>query len=164
MLKTIIEKINEEIKIPLYSALIVDKKTENKINSLLPQPKDFDDEYHVTICYSKKPVKISKELIDKKDFPFEGQGKVINWTIFESEKYGKSFVLILDCPCCKEKFNKFIKMGASFDYEKYIPHLTLYYDLPKNINPEDLFKKFKDINIYFDKIRYEKIDNEKYLK
>ena len=77
--------------LPLYSALIVNKETEDKINSILPIPKDFDDEYHTTICYSKKPVQVERELLNR-DLPISGNAKVVDWVIFESENYGKKFL------------------------------------------------------------------------
>jgi hypothetical protein len=38
-------------KIPLYSAFIVSEQTEDELKKL--GIKDFDNEYHTTICYSK---------------------------------------------------------------------------------------------------------------
>ena len=149
-------------EIPLYSALIVDKNTEEKINSMLPKPKDFNDEFHTTVCYSKKPMPIKKDFLEERDLPYRGTAKVIDWVIFESENYGRSFCLVLDCPLCVRKFNVFVLGGASFDYDKYVPHLTLYYDLPKNIKPEELFERFKGLEIKYSAIRFEEINEEKY--
>jgi len=150
-------------KIPLYSAFIVSKETEKELEKT--GIKDFEDEYHTTICYSKKPVQIKKYLLEKRDFnipPFSA--KIIDWDIFESEKYGRCLVLKLDCKKCKEEFEKFQQKGASFDYDKYIPHLTLCYDLPYDIDPKEVFEQVKDLEIIFDKIRFEEIDEEKYSK
>jgi hypothetical protein len=58
----------------------------------------------------------------------------------------------------------FQQKGASFDYNEYIPHLILCYDLPYDINPRELFEQVKDLEIVFDKIRFEEINEEKYLK
>jgi len=162
MIKEIIEELSEKVKIPLYCAVIVNSETELKINELLPKPKDFNDEFHTTIVYSKKPVEIQKKILDLKDLPYSCEAVVKDWTIFESPNYGRSFVLVLNCPKCEKLFKEWIEKGASFDYDKYIPHLTLYYDLPKDIDPEDLFKKLKGLKIIFDKIRFEEIDENKY--
>ena len=160
ILKSIFEKTE---KIPLYSAFLVSDETSNEIDSKI-DIKDFNDEYHTTLCYSKKPVLIDKYFLEKRDFDIKPVIAKVNWwTIFESETYGKSFVLKLDCEDCFRKFEEFIEMGASYDYDEYIPHLTLCYDLPDDINPKDVFEKVKDLEIVFDRIRYEKIDEEKYL-
>ena len=52
-------------KIPLYSAFIVSEQTEDELKKL--GIKYFDNEYHTTICYSKKPVQIRKFLLENRD-------------------------------------------------------------------------------------------------
>jgi hypothetical protein len=151
------------IKTPLYVGYKVSENTEDKLNNLLGFKKDFNDKYHCTILYSKKEVSVDDALLDRDiDIPMF-TGVVKDYTVFESKIYGKSFVLKLDCEECVNTHNRLMsKYNASFDYPEYVAHVTLMYDLPDNIDREELFNKFKDLEITFDKIRYEKFNNEKY--
>jgi len=151
-------------KTPLYVAAITATETETKLNDLLGFKKDFDDKYHCTVIFSKKEVQVETRLLDIKDIcvPII-TGTVNGYKIFESEQYGKSFVLTLECLALLEIHETLMsKYKASFDYEQYIPHITLMYDLPDNIDPNELFKKFDGLEINFNILRYEIFDNKKY--
>jgi len=166
MLKDIIGKNQNKIKTSLYVAVKVDKNTEELLNQKLEKlgiAKDFDDEFHCTLIYSRKEVLIDKDILNERPFDLFS-AKVKGYTIFESEVYGKSFVLKLDCEKCIEMHKKFMnEYDASFDYEEYIPHVTLVYNLEKTEEEyKKIFNEFKDIKISFDKIIFEPFNNEKY--
>lgn len=93
-----------------------------EIPNLVPK-----DKYHVTIIFSKKTI------------PYKGLNKLKDAWIVEVEKFHvfptqsgkKCLVLKLDAPDLIHQHNKIMKKykEATYDFDEYIPHTTLSYDL-----------------------------------
>ncbi len=113
--------------------------------------KDFTDDYHCTITYSKKllpNLKTSKGVRQKN---YEAKSK-INKLVkikefghFKTDE-GHNLHIVLNCPYCEEEFRRAIKSGATTDYPEYIAHVTLMYDCGKfdlNVKKNnDILSKF----------------------
>jgi len=118
-------------------------------------------EAHVTLIYSKKPFK------GEIKFPFpEIKSNVIGFKKFDNEKEDiYAIALELDCSKCEDLHRYLMKKYKFiFDYDQYIPHLTISYKAP-DITQEmldeikkDYIKKNKFIRINFDKINIEALD------
>lgn len=154
----------ENITTPLYVAYTVSNDTNVLLDNKLGFNKDFDDSYHCTVLYSKKEVTVEEQLLVKREHSIPLiTTTVIGYRIFESETYGRSFVLVLDSDEFVKTHNRLMdKYDASFDYSEYVPHLTILYDLPQNINPIELYKRYKGMELTFDKLVYESFDDKKY--
>lgn len=77
---------------------------------------------HCTIVYSRVdvPYKLNTSA------GFIGQAKCLEvW----DTKQGKTLVLLLDSPYLKFRHEYANKLGASYDFDNYIPHITLSYDI-----------------------------------
>ena len=87
--------------------------------------------HHVTVCYSKTPVDysygskpISKIVISPSTYYL----KILEGSVGRRGVSRPALVLGLDNKEVRERHEQFMKMGASFDYPKYQPHVTLTYD------------------------------------
>lgn len=108
------------------------------------------DRLHTTLTYSKdNPVK-GYSVSGKLQEPI--CAKVDSFDIFPSQEGKNCLVMKLDCPECVAKHQQAREMGASYDYDEYIPHITLSYDAGK-ITPERLdgwTQKYRGTEIYAD--------------
>ena len=103
--------------------------------------KDFKDKYHCTLVYSKK--KLNWFRTSKGDKDKSAVNKLVTikgFGHFDTED-GKNLHVILDCPYCEAEFQRAKKAGATFDYNKYTPHVTLMYNC-KNFTYIDQGDKF----------------------
>ena len=89
------------------------------------------DEMHVTIVFSKKP--IDRTLLSPKTNTLriipEGDRRKITPLGDEG-----AVVLKFQSPALQQRWQDFLKVGASWDYEGYQPHLTLTYHNPPDID------------------------------
>jgi len=113
--------------------------------------KDFKDDYHCTIIYSKKYLpylktsKGDKQVEAKANSKINKLVKIKDFGHFKTPE-GKNLHIVLDCPYCKTEFARTIKAGATTDYPEYVAHVTLMY----NCKDFDLdFKKNKDLTKKF---------------
>lgn len=103
----------------------------------IPNPVPSDD-YHCTVIYSKKYLpnmkaqgKLDDDIVaNPKDFDLFGEDK-------------DSLVLKLDAPDLVKRHKDLMKEhGATYDFDEYIPHVTLSYDAPDfdldDLDPDDL--------------------------
>lgn len=100
---------------------------ENDIqNPVLPE------KFHITILYSRKPCpdfEPAGQLVE----PIVGQFK--EWDLFPSQpdengNRSNCLVMKLTCPELEQRHARLMKEhGATFDFDEYIPHLTLSYDV-----------------------------------
>lgn len=99
------------------------------------------DKYHVTIIFSKKTISY-KGLNDLKE-PWIVEAAEFH--VFPTQSGKKCLVLKLDAPDLVHQHNKIMKKykEATYDFDEYIPHVTLSYDMkdfemPKNSELEVL--------------------------
>lgn len=153
-----------ETKNGTYYDIIFDAKSNKKLEDItkaLGLEKDFNDDYHCTLTYSKKrktTLKTSKGVVqtkggDYKDFNAKNKlnllTKIKEFGHFDT-KDGKNLHIVLDCSWCEKQHNRSIKAGCTFDYDKYTPHVTLMYNCGDfNLDDnEDKWKKFIGTTLY----------------
>ena len=90
------------------------------------------EKYHTTILYSRKPLPESvlpKIDLKKNKMVFKPSG-------LDLFGEGKDRVLVmkLDAPELITLHEKMIKLGATHDFPRYQPHVTISYDLPEDFN------------------------------
>ena len=119
-------------------------------------------DFHSTLAYSRKPVP---------DFSPESEidvvGKPKGFEIWPSEpnafKKEKTYCLVMkfDCDYMTNRFNEIMSMGATYDYDKYQPHITLSYDVGEDFDTSVLpdIAKIGTISIvseYSEKLDFDK--------
>jgi len=132
-------------------------KSEKIPNPLPPK------EYHATVVYSRlSPVKNFKV---KGNFKNPVEGVITGFKIFESEGGKRCLVATIDCEYLKSRHKLARKLGASHDYDQYIPHITLSYDVGDSLTASDLeklTKKYKGTKIQLASEYEEPLDPNKY--
>ena len=120
-----------------FGTYIAIKPTDTTLSNLAQWAKnagiELDDDLHVTLLYSRR--EISPKLYD---------GKYVVRPKKIQSLGPASVVLTLDANCLIERHEEFISMGATHDFESYIPHLTLKFEGgdPTTIPPIDFFLTF----------------------
>jgi hypothetical protein len=81
------------------------------------------DDLHVTICYSKVPVRWTDVQQDPLSLTAAAgsYGRRIR-------RFGDAIVLLFDSPELQKRWTEFQAIGASWDHEGYNPHVTISYD------------------------------------
>lgn len=104
------------------------------------------DEYHVTVTFSRKAIPELAKLDPK--LPIKV--KPIGWEVF-----GKDNLLVLKLSDNKlaKIFQSAMDMGATYDFDEYIPHISIAKDYKKNV-PENL----PDFEILLDEFVVEELD------
>lgn len=80
------------------------------------------EDLHVTLCYSRTPVdwmEMGAPWDEKLEIPAGGP-RVL-------ETFGEAQVLLFASHALRHRHDEFVRSGASFDYDKYRPHITLSY-------------------------------------
>lgn len=112
----------------------------------IPNLIDFKD-YHSTIVYSRKGIPKAKSYDLK--FPIEASIKA--WKLFDSENGDKCLVALLDCQDLEKYHLEYKnKFGATYDYEKYNPHITISDKFNGNLP-----KEIPNINLKFNSKTFE---------
>ena len=144
-------QITSDYKNGIYVDVKYTQEAENEINKIIKDlglKKDFNDNFHITITYSKEffnPIFPFSDL--NKDFTKDSNKYYL---LLSEEVYvtiksfghfdtpeGKNLHVVLDCDFCKKVHDKHIKAGAKYDFDKYIAHSTLLY----NCKDFDVFEK-----------------------
>ena len=149
MLKSIIEKI-EDFKNGVYIEVEVEETSKLLLKEFCEENNiPTNSDYHCTLIYSKKPF---KGIIDIPKINITT--KPINFIRFDNEEEGiYALTLELDSKELRELHNFYMeKYNFKYDYEKYIPHITLSYKA-KDVNKKDL--PLPDFEIKLDKINVE---------
>jgi len=139
----VIEDINKSGTYVAVDYTDASVKELNNILKLLNVKKDTNDPFHTTIAYSTKSFIFSpKTCLSKRrsrKFVPKNNNKVIvtGLELFDE----KNLHLTLNAPFCEEEFKRAQKAGAEYDYDKYIPHITLAYESNFNSKKLDEFKK-----------------------
>jgi len=141
-----------------YIDVIFDSKSNRLLNQIIKNIgliKDFNDEFHCTIAHSKKEFnfKLPGEELGKIEIKDEKIISNINETCiikdfgnFETDN-GLNLHVVLDCPFCKSEFKRSIKSGAIYDYNEYIPHITLMYNCSLPGEDKGIPKKYFKNNL-----------------
>jgi hypothetical protein len=97
------------------------------------------DKFHSTLIYSRKPIVDAEKLNFDQD-----ELTKLQWIFYpdslalldsSSESHDKSvLVMKLKAPELVDYHNFLIKSGATHDFDDYIPHITLSYDVPTDFN------------------------------
>ena len=121
-----------------YSDVIFSKASVKKIDEMLKDlnlKKDFNDDFHCTLIYSKKPLPFYKTSKGTKQHLRKHEAKDKISKLVKIKEFGhfdtpegKNLHMVLDCYWCEQQFARAIRDGAKYDYDKYIPHVTLMYD------------------------------------
>jgi len=150
------EKIKMKHPNGTYMSVKVSRATQKLLDKWsrehnIPNPIDPKD-MHTTLVYSRKPVPESD------DYPinFPIACKIKEWQIFPTGNEGKKcLVAVVESEVLQQHFRAIHTLyGASFDYPKYIPHITLSYDYGLNKVPTDL----PDFTIVYDDKDFQPLD------
>jgi hypothetical protein len=96
--------------------------------------------FHVTLVHSKKPVPWESSEIKE-------TAKTKGFRIFKTRDSGTNcLVLELDSPYLHGRFAEAMALGATYDFDEYIPHITLSYNAG-DIDIEALNHNSMDINL-----------------
>ena len=101
------------------------------------------DDLHSTIAFSRESNIPGYEVAGRFEEPEEAEIK--GFTIFPSQDGKNCLVAKLDAPTLVDRHNSTMDHGASYDFDEYIPHVTLSYDAG-DLGEDDLkrlTKKYK---------------------
>ncbi len=91
-----------------------------------------EEEFHVTIAFSKDKVNRSNFDPDEKEISVDLEN-------IELSKLGDAIVLKFKSEYLENRRNKFKEWGASRDFEDYTPHISLSYENSQNIDEMEKF-------------------------
>lgn len=91
------------------------------------------DKLHATVVYSRKTV----DLFPEDDLSEPAQ--IVDIDVWDT-KYGRTLIGKLKSDYLQSRFKEAQDAGATYDYDSYIPHVTLSYDSGLKDSP-DLIKK-----------------------
>jgi len=90
-------------------------------------PNSIDiEKLHSTVAYSKGSNIPGYEVSGEFEEPIRGEIK--EFDIFPSQDGCNCLVAKLNCPELDDLHNQTMEHGATYDYDEYIPHVTLSYD------------------------------------
>lgn len=121
--------------------IIHSEEVPNKID-----PSDF----HSTVVYSRESNIPGYEVSGKLETPIDAV--IDSFDIFPSQDGKNCLVVKLQAPDLEDMHKKTKEHGASYDFDEYIPHVTLSYDAGE-WSQEDLDKltqKYKGTKLYGD--------------
>jgi 2'-5' RNA ligase len=112
--------------------LLVEYCKKNKIQNPLAKEK-----FHSTILFSRKPCPDYRP--SDEPYPMSATVKRLEmWKSVHVEGQPNCLVMKLDCPALNERFDYLMnEHDASYDFDEYLPHVTLSYDAG-DIEAEDL--------------------------
>jgi DNA-directed RNA polymerase subunit M/transcription elongation factor TFIIS len=98
--------------------------------------------FHTTLIYSRKWADIKELDDDMEDSEIVAKPKELH--VFETFDKKRALVIKLDCPYLDERHNYLMqKYDLTYDYDEYIAHITLSYDIGDLDIPKDVeFPKF----------------------
>lgn len=100
------------------------------------------EDFHTTLIYSRKYAEINELDDNLGDKEIAAYPKELH--VFETFDKKSALVIKLDCPYLEERHKYLMeKYNLTYDYEEYIPHITLSYDIGNMKLPENVkFPKF----------------------
>ena len=90
--------------------------------------------YHITVIYSRTPVPAAEQFKQNRGIT----GRAVGYEIFPTKNDGKCLVMRLDFPYAETLNRQLTAEGATSDYDKYKPHMTIAYDIKQEIDPHTL--------------------------
>ena len=102
------------------------------------------EDFHTTLIYSRKWDDIQDLNNNMEDFEIVAYPKELH--VFETFNKKRALVIKLDCPYLEERHKYLMKRyGLTYDYDEYIPHITLSYDIgnmeiPRNVKFPKFFR------------------------
>lgn len=139
-MKTFSEFVEEmqtkiEHKYGTYFSVELDSKTRTRLGNWCSQKNIKNQlpssDFHTTVIYSRTPC---PDLIDfKPNLPIKASFK--KWIVFNEN----TLAIVLDSPELTKLHNHIMKKyGCSYDYSKYIPHISLSYDYSGPVPDKDI--------------------------
>lgn len=126
------------------------------VKNILELPERVDaSTYHVTLCYSRTPVPDAEKFIGM-GVGHNRTARVAGYEVFPTKNDGKCLVMRLDYPFAVSLNSKLTQMGATSDYDSYKPHLTIAYDMQKEVDPESL--PLPQFDLEFDVVKVAPLD------
>lgn len=115
------------------------------------------EKLHSTVACSRGNNIPGYEVDGKFEEPEEAE--IDCFTIFPSQDGKNCLVAKLSAPTLVDRHNKTMQHGANYDYDEYIPHVTLSYDAGEwdESSLDDLTKKYKGIKLLADEEYEEEI-------
>lgn len=100
------------------------------------------EDFHTTLIYSRKFADIKDLEEDMEDSEIVAYPKKLD--VFETFDNKRALVIILDCPYLEQRHEYLMnKYDLTYDYDEYIPHITVSYDIGEIEVPENVkFPKF----------------------
>lgn len=111
--------------------------------------------YHITVIYSRTPVPTAENLLHMNN-PLPVEAQVSGYEVFPTKNDGKCLVMRLDCPYATRLNTELTKQGATSDYDRYKPHLTIAYDMAQEVDINDL--PLPRFTLEFDKLNVDALD------
>jgi len=139
--RTLLEKLEDTRKSGHYVAARVSKQTTSELESWckkngVPVDSDFFDNLHITICYSTKLFPIDKtDMIDDLS---DWTVKPIAFAKFGQDEDKKYLVLKVKCKQCSTRWQHYLDQGASYDFDEYIPHISIALNYKGDLNSLDV--------------------------
>lgn len=96
------------------------------------------EDYHATIAHSSRSNIPGYEPDGKLDEP--AQATIDHFKIFNTKEGGRCLVAALDSDYLRDRHQKTMDHGASYDFDEYIPHVTLSYNVGEDWPEENLDK------------------------
>lgn len=125
------------------------KYNQSASDDLLEFIKEYDipstlnaEDFHSTLIYSRKHADIQDLDDDMEDSEIVAYPKELH--VFDTFDKKRALVIKLDCPYLEERHKYLMKKyDLTYDYDEYIPHITLSYDIGDLDIPKDVtFPKF----------------------
>lgn len=145
-LKEVLSKNNTTDEQGTYAGFRVNQDDDETIMLLLedigvPNPVDKSD-LHLTLLYSRKflPNYEPASYTDMWAYPNK-------FHVFNGQDGKNILVLMLDCKDCIKRHDELMKQhNATYDFPKYLPHLTLSYDIGNwfDADADKINLEFKD--------------------
>lgn len=141
LFRALVEKLEDTRKAGHYVAARVSDDTTEALKqwcraNKVPVSKDFFDNLHVTLCYSTTLFPIDRdEIIDD----------LSDWSVkpLEFDEFGKHddkrfLVLKIKCSDATKRWQFYMDQGASYDFDEYLPHITLAQNFDGDIKKLDV--------------------------
>ena len=146
-----------------YVGVHFDEKTKRLLSDIVKGENIKDptpaDKMHSTIVYSKDNKVDGYDVQGKMDEPIEAE--INDFDLFNTSD-GKCLVAKLQSDELRNRHNRARELGASYDYDEYIPHVTLSYNA-NDLGDEDLErlrKKYVGSKLYADEEYEEPIERD----
>ena len=128
----------------VYASCTYHQTSLNKLTKWMVEHEDFIpnpvplDQIHTTVIYSRKDL-TCLIIGESVNFPNPQCMWPSEFKLFsKSEDEKTCLVMLLDASSLINIHNFLIEHGAEHDYDDYIPHITLSYDVPKDFDLSSL--------------------------